>query len=125
MDIFSLIAEDKIRTAQKDGEFDNLPGKGKPLKLEDLSTIPESLRMGYKLLKNAGMLDDEKQLNKEILGLNDLLAACADPKDRVSIKKKLNDKLLRYNRLMEKKDITQSPACEQYQDKIDVKLFKL
>lgn len=39
MDIFSLIAEDKIQTAIKEGEFDNLPGRGKPLQLEDLSRI--------------------------------------------------------------------------------------
>lgn len=124
MDVFALIAEDKIRTAQKNGEFDNLPGKGKPLKLEDLSSLPESLRMGYKLLKNAGMLDDEKQLNKEILGINDLIAACSDPSEKDKLKRKLNDKLLRYNKLMEKKDITRSHAYGQYEDKIDKKLFK-
>ncbi|MGV3487862.1 MAG: DUF1992 domain-containing protein [Tuberibacillus sp.] len=124
MDIFALIAEDKIRTAQKNGEFDHLPGKGKPLKLEDLSGIPEHLRMGYKMLKNAGMLTDEKELNKEILGLNDLIAACVDPKERAGLKRQLNEKLMRYNQLLEKKDITQNPAYKQYRNKIDNKLFK-
>jgi hypothetical protein len=124
MDVFALIAEDKIRTAQKNGEFDNLPGKGKPLKLEDLSTIPEPLRMGYKMLKNAGMLDDENKLKKEILGLNDLIATCSDPSERATLKRKLNDKLLRYNQLMEKKNITQGSAYKEYEDKIDKRLFK-
>jgi len=125
MDIVALIAEDKIRTAQKNGEFDHLPGKGKPLKLEDLSGIPESLRMGYKLLKNAGMLDDEKQLNKEIIGLNDMIAACANPQEREALKKQLNEKMMRYNRLMEKKEISQNPAYKKYQEKIDKKLFSI
>ncbi|MFQ5539397.1 MAG: DUF1992 domain-containing protein, partial [Candidatus Binatia bacterium] len=31
------VVEEKIRDAQETGAFDNLPGKGKPLELEDLS----------------------------------------------------------------------------------------
>jgi hypothetical protein len=43
-----IIAERKILEAQKNGEFDNLPGKGKPLQLEDDSQIPEEL-LAYKI----------------------------------------------------------------------------
>ncbi|WP_429756425.1 DnaJ family domain-containing protein [Bacillus sp. S10(2024)] len=39
MDIFSILAEERIRQAMKDGEFEDLPGKGKSLALEDLSRI--------------------------------------------------------------------------------------
>ncbi|MCM3735832.1 DUF1992 domain-containing protein [Bacillus cytotoxicus] len=39
MDIFSILAEERIRQSLKDGEFEDLPGKGEPLKLEDLSRI--------------------------------------------------------------------------------------
>ena len=124
MDVIALIAEDKIRTAQKNGEFNHLPGKGKPLNLEDLSGIPESLRMGYKMLKNAGMLDDDKEINKEWLGLNDLIATCVDPKERAALKRQLKEKMLRYNQLMEKKDITENPAYKKYHHQIDKKLFE-
>ena len=32
---FACIAEERIREAQREGAFDNLPGKGKPLVLFD------------------------------------------------------------------------------------------
>ncbi len=49
--LFQRIAEQRILEAQRKGEFDNLPGKGKPLELEDLSWVPEELRIGYHVLK--------------------------------------------------------------------------
>jgi hypothetical protein len=56
---FWRIAEERIREAQQAGAFDNLPGKGKPLELEDLSWVPEELRIGYLVLKNAHVLPPE------------------------------------------------------------------
>ncbi|MEE8304749.1 MAG: DUF1992 domain-containing protein, partial [Candidatus Tectomicrobia bacterium] len=72
MDMLVKIAEQKIRKAIERGEFDNLGYQGKPLKLDDLSGVPEPLRMGYRLLKNAGVLPPEMALKKEIVGLRDL-----------------------------------------------------
>ncbi|WP_438813252.1 alternative ribosome rescue factor ArfA [Symbiopectobacterium sp.] len=63
-----------IQTAQQAGEFDNLPGVGKPLQLDDDSAVPEELRTGYYLLKNAGYLPPELALRKDTLTLRDLLA---------------------------------------------------
>jgi hypothetical protein len=40
----------------KKGEFDDLPGSGEPLVLDDDSHIAPELRAGYRLLKNAGCL---------------------------------------------------------------------
>ena len=51
MSYFARVVEERIREAQKEGAFDNLPGKGKPLQLEDQSLIPEDLRMSYHILK--------------------------------------------------------------------------
>ena len=70
---FARIAEERIREAQQAGAFDNLPGKGKPLVLEDLSNVPEDLRMAYHILKNAQVLPPEVELQKEISTLQDLL----------------------------------------------------
>jgi hypothetical protein len=67
------IAEQRILEAQREGAFDNLPGKGKPLKLEDLSWVPEDLRIGYHVLKNAHVLPPEVELLKDIHTLEDLL----------------------------------------------------
>jgi hypothetical protein len=66
-------AERHIQDAQKKGDFENLPGSGEPLVLEDDSHIPEELRAGYRLLKNAGCLPPELEARKEALALNDLL----------------------------------------------------
>ncbi len=47
-------AERHISTAQRNGEFDNLPDVGDPLDLDDDSQVPAELRAGHRLLKNAG-----------------------------------------------------------------------
>ncbi len=53
----SVIAEERIRQAQERGEFDDLPGRGGPLDLEDGAHVPPDLRMAWRLLKNGGYLD--------------------------------------------------------------------
>ncbi len=71
--LFDEWAEQHIQKAQKNGDFDNLPGYGRPLRLDDDSTVPEDLRVGYRLLKNAGYLPEELQDRKDALQLTDLL----------------------------------------------------
>lgn len=83
MNLFAILAEERIREAQDRGEFDNLPGQGQPLQLEDDSHVPEELRMAYKLLRNGGYLPPEIEERKEIDSLLDLLESCRDERDRV------------------------------------------
>ncbi len=71
--LFDEWAEQHIQQAQKNGDFDNLPGYGQPLRLDDDSAVPEELRTGYRLLKNAGYLPPELQDRKDALQLADLL----------------------------------------------------
>ncbi|MEQ4450261.1 DUF1992 domain-containing protein [Kosakonia sp. YIM B13605] len=66
-------AERHILDAQQKGEFDNLPGNGEPLLLDDDSHVPAELRAGYRLLKNAGCLPPELEYRKEAVMLIDLL----------------------------------------------------
>ena len=89
MDAIRYIAERRIAEAEEDGVFDNLPGTGKPLQLEDDSLIPEDLRMAYKVLKNAGYLPEEVQQRKDIQTLVELLDACTDEQEKVRQMKKL------------------------------------
>lgn len=65
--------ERHISDAQRKGEFDNLPGSGEPLMLDDDSHIPPELRAGYRLLKNAGCLPAELEQRREAVELADLL----------------------------------------------------
>lgn len=44
-------AERHILDAQRQGEFDDLPGSGQPLKLDDDSHVPPELRAAYRMLK--------------------------------------------------------------------------
>lgn len=66
-------AERHIRDAQKKGEFEDLPGSGEPLVLDDDSHIAPELRAGYRLLKNAGCLPPELEQRREAVELADLL----------------------------------------------------
>src|SRR5947199_2512206 len=85
------------------GDFDNLAGRGQPLRLEDLSQVPEDLRAGYLLLKSAGVLPEEMQLRKEMVTLESLLDACADADERMRLRKDLNWKMIRFQVLMERR----------------------
>ena len=51
MDPFFWLAERRIQDAVDAGLLDDLPGRGQPLELEDLSRVPAELRGGYLLLK--------------------------------------------------------------------------
>lgn len=116
-DIVATIAEQKIREAMQNGEFDDLPGKGKPLKLEDLSHVPEELRVGYIILKNAGILPEELQIEKEIMSLKNLVNCCYNENDRNVLKRELNEKILRLNIIMEKR-CRSNGVFNQYRSKI-------
>ena len=74
---FDAIIEAKIAEAQSAGAFDDLPGAGRPLVLDDDRMVPEHLRMAYRILKNAGLVPAEIEERKEVAGLRDFLAATA------------------------------------------------
>lgn len=94
---FEKIIEARIKKAQEEGAFENLPGKGKPLDLEDNRHIPEDLRMAHKILKNADCLPMEVQLRKEIRKTEDLLEGMADTAEKYRAIKKINFLILRLN----------------------------
>lgn len=102
MDIFARIAEAKIREAMERGEFDNLPGLGKPLKLDDLSHVPEEWRPAYIILKNSGFLPEEAQVKKEIYNLRQQIKACLNDEEKDALKKEMLALELKHNILMEK-----------------------
>jgi hypothetical protein len=66
-DTITRIAESQILEAIEDGKFDNLPGKGKPIVLDDDLSIPLHIRMANKVLKNAGVVPEWVQFRKDIL----------------------------------------------------------
>lgn len=95
--IFQEVAEQKIQEAMARGEFDNLPGQGKPLVFDDDSNIPEDLRMAFKMLKNAGYCPPEVQDQKDIETILDLLEHCQDEQERYRQMQKLNVLVMKIN----------------------------
>ena len=79
------------------GEFDNLPGKGKPLQLEDDRHIPQDIRLAHKILKNADCLPPELELRKEIFTIEEMLDAVRDTKEKYRQIKKLNYLIMKLN----------------------------
>jgi hypothetical protein len=95
MNAFDSLAEQRIREAQEKGEFDELPGAGAPLNLEDDPLVPEELRAAYRLLKNAGYLPPELEAHGEIRQLEQLLRTVEDVGERASLLSRINFLLTR------------------------------
>lgn len=94
---FQKLIENRIKEAQKKGDFDNLPGSGKPISIEDDSHIPEDLRLVYKILKNANCVPPEIQLKKDIRKMEDMLKNMSDEKEKYRHIKKINFKIMQLN----------------------------
>jgi hypothetical protein len=66
------LVERRIAEAIARGEFDDLPGSGRPLALDDDPLVPEEQRVAHRILKNAGYIPPELEQISEV---NRLLAA--------------------------------------------------
>lgn len=97
--MFGKLIENKIREAMEAGEFDNLPGEGKPLDLEAYFATPSDLRLSYSVLKSARCLPEEVELRKEIESLNEQIDRCTDNRQRQNLRDQLSGKMLKLNLL--------------------------
>ena len=117
---FAKIVEERIRKAQKKGEFDNLEGSGEPLNLLNDQTVAEELRLAYKILKNADCLPPEIELKKEIRQTEDLLASMTGTTEKYQAIKKLNYLIMKLNTLRSTAIEFEEP--QKYSDKLIEKL---
>ena len=98
------IAERKILDAILRGEFDNLPGAGKPIDLEEYFRTPEELRMAYSILKSARSLPEEVELMNEVAALDrELGATAADSAAHAQLRRRLRDRRLQLAVLLDRK----------------------
>lgn len=118
--MFQRIAEQRILEAQRAGAFDDLPGKGQPLELADLSWVPEELRIGYHVLKNAHVLPPEAELLKDIHTLEDLLKHVEDEGERRALAKSIQWKLVRLD-LLRRRSLSLN-SVRDYNQKLVAKL---
>jgi len=89
---FSRVAESRIQEAIARGEFENLPGAGKPLDLEEYFKTPEAVRMAYAILKNANCAPAEVELLKDISRLEHAAATTSDPAEHQALQRTLADR---------------------------------
>lgn len=66
MEWMQIVAERQIQAAMDDGQFDDLPGKGQPLHLDEDLSIPAHQRIAARILKNARALPDWIQTERDI-----------------------------------------------------------
>lgn len=129
MGMMSWLVEQRIQESMRNGEFRDLPGHGKPLELEDLSGVPEELRMSFKIMKNSGLVPEEVSLRAECVTLEGLLAAChnsggPETSEGKAIRAKLSLKRLRLQELLRERGLDSNPAFMQYSVQIHEQIIR-
>jgi hypothetical protein len=99
--MWDKIVEERIQESIRNGEFDNLPGQGKPINLDFWASRPEEIRAGYMLLHNQGVVPEEVYLLNEIGELRDRLANCLTQDVKIALNKQLKEVKLKYNLITE------------------------
>lgn len=87
--MFNRVVEKQIREAIAEGKFDNLPGAGDRLDLEEYFSTPEDLRMAYSILKNAKCAPAEVELLNEIAHTKEALENAVEEGARRSLRQTL------------------------------------
>lgn len=104
MKLIQDLIEKKIEEAKARGEFDNLPGAGKPIVLEDDTFVPEDLRIGYRMLKNSGFRPAELEFKIELENLRATLNSNSslNSEEIQNLKKKIVEKESQFTMAMER-----------------------
>jgi hypothetical protein len=95
------LADRRIEEAMREGKFDNLPGRGKPLDLEPMPAN-EDARLAWwalRILKNNDVTPDEVRLRKQIDELKDELAVTTSEPRVVLLVKAINAAVRNLNTL--------------------------
>jgi hypothetical protein len=98
---FQKSVDEKIKEAILRGEFDDLPGRGRPLDLDAYFAMPEHLRMGYSILKSAGIIPEEMELLRQIEGLKKSLDSSTSRIENKALRQQLSEKLTNFNMRLE------------------------
>lgn len=89
MNAIERIAEQRILEALERGEFDHLPGAGKPLDLDADRDVPAELRAAYRILKNSGFVPPEIELRRDIASAEQLLTQALSSAERRAASRRL------------------------------------
>ena len=100
---FDNIVESIIQEAMQRGEFDNLPGRGKPIDLTEYFNTPEDVRLAQSMLKNAGMVPVEVELLQEIASLKEKALSVESEFERENYRKMMEEKQMQFNLSLERR----------------------
>lgn len=92
---FDALVEKHIAEAQAQGVFDDLPGAGQPLKLDDDAMVPEELRAAYRILKNSGYVPPEVEALRDLREIEYMIERAEDDTERSALLGKFNALLTR------------------------------
>lgn len=94
LSIFDVLAEQRIAEALRRGEFDKLPGAGRPLVFDDEPFVSSEQRMVNRILGNAGIAPAEVGLRRELAALRAELAAQPDGEARSRLRQRIAQLLI-------------------------------
>jgi Domain of unknown function (DUF1992) len=84
---------ESLRQSEQTGELQAAPSYGKPLGFGDgYDQTPAELRMGMKILKDAGVVPPEVEAMREAAALETRMNACTDEAERRVLQQQLSDK---------------------------------
>ena len=82
-----------LRESEQTGELESAPSYGKPLAFGDgYDETPAELRMGMKILKDAGVVPPEVEAMREAAALEACINACTDDAERRGLQQQLSEK---------------------------------
>ncbi|MFZ5813695.1 MAG: DUF1992 domain-containing protein [Bacillota bacterium] len=95
---FTHWMEEILARSMKEGEFDHLPGKGKPLKLGEADPYAGPEADAYRILKNAGFTPEWVELRRRIAAEINWLRANPKHPERISRIVEVNLLIEKHNR---------------------------
>lgn len=116
--LLDRLAEERIEQVRARGELDDLPGRGRPLRLDDDAMVPADLRPAYRLLKNAGYLPEEMQLRRDIHDAEALLRVARTEEERATAGARLRLLLSRLSGSRAACLLTQEAYLQRIRDRI-------
>jgi hypothetical protein len=100
---FERLAEQIIQEAMARGEFDDLPGRGKPVDLSTYFDTPADVRAAYALLKNAGMVPQEVELLQEIASLKEQMASARSQEQNQKLFRRMQELQVQFAVMIERR----------------------
>lgn len=84
-----LLVEERIQEAQRRGDFDGLPGAGRPIDFGDDALVPHEVRVANRVLKNAGFVPEEVVERRMVADLEAALPRLPEGAERARVVAKL------------------------------------